>query len=514
VAAVASALAIAACALAPVAALAQVALRDLAIAQAGRSKLFQPQNRTALYDQLNVEAALGRVRFGFRYESDENSERTNTYRVFTQRFAEVADEHVRARVGSFYDLLGRGLVQRAFEVPDVVLAEPGVLARYGFSREMDGVLVEGEAGPFAAKLLAGQPGFGTSAPIAGPVHSGELGGGEASVRLPRGARIGGTYLRHTNDTGTRQNELGSGFVDFDPLRLLNLGSASLPLYAEYAQLDRSWEQWWRLTMGDRIPHAFYASSNLLWGPFALAAEWKDYRRFRLGFNDPPSLTREHGFSLLNRSTHVLDAESEHGFQLEAAWSVPGWGSLTVNQTRSDGTPAGRELRYEETYWELRFSRGPEARFEATLYTDRGLDQFDFVSDRDVYGGAATVRLPADCTATLELARKDATGVVAFGRPPSWSDRLLGLSVARARWGSAAFQWERTRDPREEDPVRAVDPQVHALTFASGTVTGRLGDHYNATLFYGKRRGGLACTAGTCYQVEPFKGAELRLTARF
>jgi len=34
------------------------------------------------------------------------------------------------------------------------------------------------------------------------------------------------------------------------------------------------------------------------------------------------------------------------------------------------------------------------------------------------------------------------------------------------------------------------------------------------LFLGKRRGGLACTAGTCYQVQPFEGVELRLVSRF
>ena len=63
-------------------------------------------------------------------------------------------------------------------------------------------------------------------------------------------------------------------------------------------------------------------------------------------------------------------------------------------------------------------------------------------------------------------------------------------------------------------MRPVDPQEHALTFTSGTVSGEIGPHFEATLFYGKRRGGLACTAGTCYKVEPFKGTELRLTARF
>ena len=493
---------------------AQVTLRDLVIGQAGRSKLFQPVNRTALYHQLNLDATVGMVRFGLRYESDQNSEQTNTYRVFTQRYAEATNEHLRIRAGNVYTILGRGLVQRAFELPDVVLEEPGVYARYGFSRDLDGVLLEGETGPFSVRLISGAPNPGTSAPVSGPVHSGALGGGEAAVRLGRLSRIGATYLRYTNEPGTRQDELASGFVDFDPLRLAGIGAAALPVYAEYAQLNRSWEQWWEFTIGDEAPHAFYAGSNLLWGPFSLSAEWKDYRRFRLGYNDPPSLVREHGFTLLNRSTHVLDADSEHGYQLEAAWSLPRWGTLTVNRTRSLGTPAGRELEFAETYVEVYASRGPGSRFEATVYVDRSLDEFAFVSDRNTYGASATVRLPADGSATLELARKDVTGIVVFGPTPSWSDRFFSFVAARAGWGSAALQWERTNDPVEEDPVRAVDPQTHALTFTSGTVTAKLGEHFDASLFYGKRRGGLACTAGTCYKVEPFKGTELRVTARF
>jgi hypothetical protein len=236
--------------------------------------------------------------------------------------------------------------------------------------------------------------------------------------------------------------------------------------------------------------------------------------FRLGFNDPPSLVREHGYTLLNRATHVLDAESEHGYQLEGAWSFPKWGSLTVNQSRAEGTPVNQTLRFEETYAELRAAPGPESRFDATLYLDHSLDEFEFVSDRDTYGGSGTVRFMTRYSATLELARQDATGIVVFGRPPSWSDRFLSFLVARAGWGSAAFQWERTNNPFEEDPVRPVDPQEHALTFASGTVTAVVGEHFDATLFYGKRRGGLACTAGTCYKVEPFKGTELRLSTRF
>jgi len=35
-----------------------------------------------------------------------------------------------------------------------------------------------------------------------------------------------------------------------------------------------------------------------------------------------------------------------------------------------------------------------------------------------------------------------------------------------------------------------------------------------SVFYGSRRGGLTCLSGTCYEVLPFEGVEVRWTAQF
>ena len=35
-----------------------------------------------------------------------------------------------------------------------------------------------------------------------------------------------------------------------------------------------------------------------------------------------------------------------------------------------------------------------------------------------------------------------------------------------------------------------------------------------SLFYGKRRGGNACTSGICYEILPFEGLEVRLNSIF
>jgi len=56
--------------------------------------------------------------------------------------------------------------------------------------------------------------------------------------------------------------------------------------------------------------------------------------------------------------------------------------------------------------------------------------------------------------------------------------------------------------------------VQARHYLAGVLSAALSERHTATLFFGQRREGLACTAGTCYKVEAFEGAELRLVSRF
>jgi hypothetical protein len=86
-------------------------------------------------------------------------------------------------------------------------------------------------------------------------------------------------------------------------------------------------------------------------------------------------------------------------------------------------------------------------------------------------------------------------------------------VARAGLGTLALSWERTTDPQEEDPEKSGTPPVDPRHFFSGTISAPLSGNHEIVLFAGERRGGRACTAGTCYEVLSFKGVELRLTSR-
>jgi hypothetical protein len=484
---------------------AQITVSNLVEAQAGNrpfaSLLGEPSNPTSVFDELNAELALSGLRLGFRFESLDDSRQINAYDRFSQRYADWKADGLRVRVGDFYTILGRGLTLRAFELPGVVLQDPGTGSRTSFSRELDGVLIEGEWGPATGRAFSAHDLSSTQS------------GAQAALGPWRGATVGASYARLSSGGGTNTQELGSGFAEWDPFVILGDDRLTLPIYAEYAQANRSASQWWELRTGDRVPHALYVSSEVVWGSLTLSAEWKDYRDFRLGVNDPPSLVREHYFPLPNRSTHVLDATSEHGIQLEGAWSVFDWGSFTANHSRADGTPSGRELHFEETYFETHFAASRWPSLEGSVFLDRGRDTFVQIVGREIYGTSATGRFLGRWSCTLDLERLDAERGSFLGPNVGFTDHYVSAQVARAGWGSLAWIWQRTTNPDEEDPNLfggPVEPRVYRAWNASALI----GSSHTIQLFVGERRGGPACTAGTCYEVAPFEGAELRLASRF
>ena len=94
---------------------------------------------------------------------------------------------------------------------------------------------------------------------------------------------------------------------------------------------------------------------------------------------------------------------------------------------------------------------------------------------------------------------------------SFEDFYAVWGVARAERGSVALAWDRTSDPL----VRSLfQGGGRFLSLLSVVVGARLSPRQDATLTMGRSRGGRACTAGTCYEVPPFEGIELRLMSRF
>ncbi len=492
---------------------AQWSASNLLVAQSGNVPFADPANRTSFYDQFRLDCATRDASAGIRYESHRNSEDRNGYAVLTQRWVEWRDAGFRARAGNFYTILGRGLLHRSFELPGVVLENPGDRSPYGPSRDLDGVLLEASQGRFRARAFSGRPNGGELSP--GLETGGQsryaptMSGAEVSALLGRGARAGIAYARSPQGNN---GEFGTGFAELDPLRALKVKGASLPVYFEYAQRGGV-RDWLKLRTDSDTPHALYAGLNFLSGGFALSAEWKDYAQFRFGTNDPPSLVKEHPEALLNRNTHILDANDEQGYQLEASYTLPELGTAAVNLSRGDRSNAGRPQRFVERYLELRTAPLRESRrFEARVFGSTGQDPYLGNLDRTLYGAAGTWQWNPSWSVTLDLEGQRATRP--GGQSPyEYSDAYLACTFSRAEIGSAGLVWERTTDKADRPPAVPGDPPFRSRNFLGLYLSGRISSRQEATLFCGERRGGRACTAGTCYEVLPFKGAELRLTSR-
>lgn len=481
-------------------------------------------NRQSFYDQANVEFGFTRGLVGIRFETHRNSEEQLPYATLTQRYLDWSDLGARVRVGNFYTILGRGLVHRSFELSGVVLENVGARSPYGPSRDVDGVLLELERGPLSLRMMSGAPSEGTVSPgeeeepLDRERHRGQISGGELALRLPRGARAGAAYERSmsggTAPSGNaRQQEVGSGFVDVDPLRALGIRGPQLPLYVEYAQKGLTFDEWWEFETGDDVSHALYTGANLLWGPVGISAEWKDYRDFRNGTNDPPSLVREQSAVLLNRSTHVLEAQDEEGYQFEASYApLPGY-SLVGNLTRADGPG---DNRFVERYLEARAQPDGGERWEALVFYDRSADSTESVLERHTYGVLATARVWREWSATLDLQYQDAErkgfNFDTFSiEPIGYENTYLSFTAAAANLGSLAMVWERTTDELDRSWEFG---RTKPLDLIHWVASARMGENHEAALTVGDRRGGLACTAGTCYEVQPFEGVELRIVSRF
>ena len=507
----------------PQVAYAQLAASNLLLGQIGNTLYTTPRDRTDVYDKLDLAYRQDGFAAGVRFEHDRANfadaltmqQAAQGYDRLTQRWAEWDDAHARIRVGNFTTLLGRGLLHRSFELPGVVYDESGSRMRYAASRDVDGVLAEGDAGPLQARVFSGRPNDATVSPgseaLGADRYRGTLSGAQLEARLPRGARVGAAWARFADTYAAR--EYGTGFASADLLAFTHAGDWSMPVAFEYAMERAGLADWWHFRRGHEVPHALYGSAQVLWRAYSLSAEYKDYDQFRLGINDPPSLVREHSAPLLNRDTHLLDADGEAGFQFEATAPVHPWATLVGNLSRADGPPGVRYLRFEERYAELRVAPPGSDAWDATVFADRGFDRYDFIGDRHTIGASGQRRLPHGLAIHGDLERKRSVTAPFRGPARRIEDQAYELDVSAAGRGSVGVNAMRTDDPADLPSDDLGRPTRDHAWFVGVNLSAEVSRMHTISLFAGKRRGGRACTSGTCYDVPSLDGAELRWTTR-
>jgi hypothetical protein len=473
-------------------------------------------DRFTRFEQLDLDALHGPVRLGFRFESFAATDDTTSrfhYDRFVRRFATFSSSGLEITAGNYEALFGRGILLRAFQLPGVVREELGT-PQFGDLRDLDGVRVRGFGARWEAMFVHGRPRYSDQEPTErrfGTVH-----GATAAVEPLTGVRAGANYLRIEpqlpviDPTQDPRPEGGGVFVggDWDAwLEKIGLGRLGLSTFAEYARVHRL-----GLPPSLGSPEArtnegygLYVSQSailrdllpdLVWGT---SYEYKDYQNLALGVNEPPTAVREHGYALLNRTTHVVELQQERGWQVESRFAYRRAAEVVLELSRAEN--AGSD-RFREAYLEV---TGRTRGVAATAFAAQQQDESVAVHDRDTVGFAAQVPLGTGHGLELDLERQEVRRR-AGALEDTNEDRYASLLWSWAGRLSLAVVRQTTDDRAETRAGRRA--------YDSLTASIPIGSQHEAALFWGRRRSGLACTSGTCYKVRAFEGVAARLASRF
>jgi len=481
---------------------AQINGSNQAVYQLGNQPDRLPANRANLFDQLNLRYNSGSLSLGLRaeiYKTDSPFE----YNRISQKFVGYKTGNLSLRLGNFYEILGRGLLLRSYELPGVVYEDTGTQQRYGFYKDVEGLSLRYENDFFRAKALAGRP-----LDFSRPPKQGRSGrrrqfvqGGEVNVLINDAFNPGALYLR--SDIAGQTHEYNG----------LNMDGywGDFQYYAEYVQNGAN--SGGNFSLGRNGAHAFYTSLNMILDWITLSFEYKDYNNFTLVFNDPPPLVREHTYTLLNRSTHSIEPNNESGYQLEVLLDIGGDNSVTVNQNRAVNHLGNQRYTFFEYYADVNYYLGPDV--ITKVFADYSQDELVSQKNRFTAGASAEWGFGSDWQIISEIQWQQFQRDFIFNPAQNHSaeNRYVNVSLNKGPIYSAGIILEYSNDPVETNQL-ATSGTLKFRSWPAFLATYQYDQQNVFNLFVGKRRGGNACTGGICYRVLDFEGVELSLITRF
>lgn len=480
---------------------AQLSVSSLLEYQLGNIPFDTPKNYSTNYAQVNLAYQYQNIRTKMKLQNFSSPISSRSFSEVAQRSIEFRDKGFQLTLGHFYEIFGRGLYLRSYELPAVTLEQQGFRKRYGFYRDIDGVLLKYSNDFFEAKVLRGKPLNNTLPPGFEEDfrRPNILEGAEVAFNVFDGWTFGGSYLRDNKNESFK--EYGS----------LNIGGnlpGDVQFYTEYAQQMGTGNP--LLSLSNGSVHALYSSLNAFVGPVGFSLEYKDYNDFTFGFNDPPPLIKEHQYILLNRKTHVLFPQNETGWQAEAIYSLPGGHNLTFNITEAVNEFFTTRYVFQEQFAELSYFLSDQTLLKA--FVDRSQEPLFLEKDRFTGGFYWENEWPNLWGTSFEIEYQ----TYDFDVSPKQKveNTAVALTISKAPKFSGGLVWERSTDRGlTDDPTTQVQ-ETKPRNWIGYSLGYQYSNSHFFSLFYGKRRGGPACTAGICYEVLPFEGFELRLTSNF
>ncbi len=473
---------------------------QLSEVQVGNLPRTQPADQFSYYQLSETSFSWRNWRVKLALETFQKDVSGQRYTQLQHRSLEYRQGGLTLTAGNFYEMFGRGLLLRGFEIPGAILESTQYRTRYSFYRDLDGLRLRYNSTWGDLHLIWGRPLDNQFPPTFDrSVRRPEvLLGGDLWIPVAF-ASLGGSWLQSTHNGDTRQ---------YAGLHLDANLPANSRLYLEFVrQTDDSGAFF---SLSDAYTHGLYAGFSWSVGPFGLSAEVKDYNNLILGFNDPPPLIREHTFQLANRSTHVLVPSHESGWQVEMFWSFRPWLSATVNVTQARNRLGKREPLFKEYYNEVDWTLSQMATLRA--FYDFSEEPLKLESNRHTGGAAFEYAFNDIWSAVIDAEWQTFVRPVSgFGRA---TNSYVNLTLARAPHLSGGIVWERSTDIAYTDNPNTPDLETRARNWFGVVLGVQTSSGHSIAVFAGQRRGGTNCTSGICYEVLDFRGAEVRINTRF
>lgn len=533
-----------------------------------RFEVDRNEHKEYLENLFNTRFYTGDVTVGFRIQIDKPREYGRDTIGLKEYFAEFQKDGLRARAGTFYNLVGRGLVFNGFESRPI-----------GFDAMIQGVKLDYNEQLFSAGAYGGLMDYQD---ILSTTRTEEylLRGASGEIRPIKEIGVGGSYLAASGQK-TR-----AGFTSpFDAyLRELYLrgnyeGFRTFLNFADKrTEIDSSRRA---LTSSPAFGYAAYGLLGYGNDLFDLTAEYKNYRydlvdpseqqnytreTRALPFQNAPTLIPEYDKTLLARNPHAIDFSDEVGYQLEAL--VTPVEDLTVTvigaagsrhnafkavMDTANGAPVTKYQRINDLpisfpmvsdaryspYWEL--YAHSEYQIQAGLSLGIGLQHRDNViyhegngidAPTDEIYRANTLMLESfiglgghdNLHAILELqgiydskkvspVQIDSLGITPFDG--HYNNALLTLEYSHSPRWSVNTRVEYTTAKNEQvdlgDVGKSELKERHIWPVVGATY--RIGDVHTVGIQYGAERGGVVCTGGVCRLINPFTGFRFTIVSK-
>lgn len=459
---------------------------NLAEFQLGNIPDLEPKDQSSLYDQLNLYYRYKQLSLSTMIENYSSFERDNNYIRLSQYTLNYKTKHVIINIGHMYNSFGRGLLMPNYEIPSSIYEDAAYRVRYDFYKDLHGISFRYRSKKFNLKLIRGRVLIVDLPPTINDNEqdrrSDLIEGGEVSYNI-QNHTIGAIFMRHILAD------------NIDPYASFYYESTmgNFTIYGELSHRIDSIQS--VASFGNDDSFGAYFSISYTANQLGVSLETKKYNNYLIGngVNDPPTLIKEHSSRLLNRSTHVPLIVNESGYQAEVFYQLPNASILIFNHALARNVIATNTFTFREYYLEYKFDL--TQKISTRVFADYSINPL--INEKNRYTGGFDLdinhtKLSSAFSAELQHVEREILA------KESIYNLYLSYTLSRSGKFSINILTEVTTGPN------LLPEDKSSYYYPSGSITYDIDRKNKVTVFYGRRRGGPACTSGVCYDVLDLK----------